>query len=62
MSESSSIVIAEQQINEILDFYKGSSAAPHLFEAYRVAGFQRDKFVGALIMRLCLQIECGVSR
>ncbi len=52
---NNSLGMQDKKITEILDFYKGNSA-PHLFERYRVSGEQKNDFVAALIMRLCLEI------
>ena len=54
MNNSNQIGISDKKITEIINFYKGADAAPHLFEQYRISGLQQDDFVAALIIRLCL--------
>lgn len=57
MGNTSTIVICDKKIEEILTFYGCPEAAPHLFERYRIFGEQKNDFVAALIMRLCLEIS-----
>lgn len=65
MTSPVNIVYQDLKITQILEYHKGS-AAPALFEQYRVSGQNRDAFVAALIGRLCLldtreRIERGCS-
>lgn len=53
MRDSGSIVVQDQAIAQILTAAHGG-AAPLLFERYRIAGQNKDAFVAALIMRLCV--------
>lgn len=53
MSNPENIVYQDKQITQILEYHKGS-AAPALFERYRISGENRDAFVAALIGRLCV--------
>lgn len=53
MKTSENIVHQDSQITQILEYHKGT-AAPALFERYRISGTNRDAFVAALIGRLCM--------